>query len=94
LNWRRPKKAFAARERCSDRATDEGERARIEAVDLDPHQPVPLECTDEADVALGLEVEIEIEEELDVLAGAITETRKLFGQGCPAPDACAHRGSR
>jgi len=31
---------------------------------------VPLERTDEADVALGLEVEIEIVEELDVLAGA------------------------
>ena len=69
-------KAFAAREGRSDRATDEGERARIEAVDLDPHQPVPLQRTDEADVALGLEVEIEIEEKLDVLAGAITERRK------------------
>ena len=71
-------KAFAARERRSDRATDESERAWIEAVDLDPHQPVPLQRTDEADVALGLEVEIEIEEELDVLAGAITERPKLF----------------
>jgi hypothetical protein len=30
------------------------------------------------DVALGLEVEIEIEEELDVVAGAITEGAKLF----------------
>jgi hypothetical protein len=62
-------KTFAAREGRFDRATDEGERARIEAVDLDLHQPVPLQRTDEADVALGLEVEIEIEEELDVLAG-------------------------
>src|SRR6185437_6248971 len=46
--------------------------------DLDPHQPVPLERTNEADVALGLEVEIEIEQELDVLVSAITEGRKLF----------------
>jgi hypothetical protein len=38
---------------------------------------VPLQRTDEAD-ALGLEVEIEIEEKLDVLAGAITERRKLL----------------
>src|SRR4029077_9585446 len=57
-------KAFAARERRSDRATDESERAWIEAVDLDPHQPVPLQRTDEADVALGLEVEIDIAEEI------------------------------
>ena len=39
---------------------------------------MPLQRTDKADVALGLKVEIEIEEELDVLAGAITEARKLF----------------
>jgi hypothetical protein len=68
LNWRRPKRlSQLARGVSIERR--EGERARIEAVDLDPHQPVPLQRTDEADVALGLEVEIEIEEELDVLAG-------------------------
>ena len=37
-----------------------------------------LQRTDEADVAFGLEVEIEIEEDLDVIAGAITEACKLF----------------
>src|SRR5581483_8129334 len=71
-------KAFAAREGRSDRAPDEGERTRIEAVNLDPHQPVPLQRADEADVALGLEVEIEIDKELDVLACAITKGSKLF----------------
>ena len=37
-----------------------------------------LQRTDEADVAFGLEVEIEIEEEFDVLAGAIAEACKLI----------------
>ena len=50
------KEDFAARDGRSDRATDEGERARIEAVNLDPHQPMPIERTNEADVALGLSV--------------------------------------
>jgi hypothetical protein len=39
---------------------------------------VSLQRTDEADVAFGLEVEIEIEEEFDVLAGAIAEACKLI----------------
>src|SRR5262249_33633426 len=71
-------KAFAARKRRSDRATDERERTRIEAVDLDPHESVPLERADEADIALGLEIEIEVDEELDVLAGALAQARKLL----------------
>ena len=56
-------KAFAARDGRSDRATDKGERARIEAINLDPHQPMPIERTDQADVPLGLKIEIEIEED-------------------------------
>ena len=71
-NFTSEKKSY----RKAKRGRHQGDRARIEAVDLDPHQPVPLQRTDEADVALGLEVEIEIEEKLDVLAGAITERRK------------------
>ena len=44
------KEAFAGCGGRSDRATDEGERARIEAVNFDPHQPGPIERTNEADV--------------------------------------------
>ena len=35
-------------------------------------------ATDEADVALTLEVEIEIKEELDIITSASTERPKLF----------------
>ena len=56
------------------------EGACIEAVDLDPHQAMTLvlERAHEADVALRLEVEIEVDQELDVVAGAVAEGRKLL----------------
>jgi hypothetical protein len=37
-----------------------------------------LERADKADVALGFEVEVEIEQELDVLAGAVAEGCELL----------------
>src|SRR5262249_43451137 len=73
---------FAACERRRDRAADQGKRTRIEAVDLDPHQPGSLDRAHEANVALGLEVEIEIEQALDVLAGAVAECCELLVKGC------------
>src|SRR5262245_18179125 len=74
------KEGFAARERRGNRAADQRERSWIEAVYLDPHEAMLslLERANEADVTLGLEVEVEVEQKLDLPAGTVAKGCELL----------------
>ena len=71
---------FATRDGGAQRIADLAQRQRVVTVDLEPHQAQVVEGARHRQVALGLEVEIQVEEDVHVRPRAFAQRRQLFAQ--------------
>ena len=80
-NWRRPNSDSqeAIGHRCA--VADQPQAFRIVGIDLQPEQIVGLAGARDLDVALGFEVEVGVEQDAHVVAGALAEGRQPVGDG-------------
>src|SRR5262245_867340 len=60
--------------------SDGGERLRIERIDLDPEDIHILDFTQDAEIALGPRIEVEVEQDVDVRTRSLAHDRQVFAQ--------------
>src|SRR6266702_152458 len=61
-------------------AADVAERLRVETVDLDPEQVHILDRAQDLQIALGLGVEVEIEQQIDIGPGAVADRLEMHAE--------------
>src|SRR5205085_6158312 len=76
-----PEQAFTRRDRDRRVLANVPERLRVARVDLDPEDVERLDGARDLEESFRLEVEVEVQQDVDVRAGALAERRQLLTQG-------------